>query len=78
MAEVRYKDCISGRMKLVRDVLESIEELVLKYKIEPEDYHLVRSMVRKRSFYLENLWLNFLARTVDERYGKKVNTEGEK
>lgn len=74
---IRYKDCINGRIKLVKDILEYVEELVKKYNIHPEEYHQLRGIVRSRSFMLVNLWHRFLGYTVDAKFFKKVNPRGE-
>jgi len=77
MSDTTYKDCVKGRMKLVKDVMVEVEKVIKKYNIEPEDHHVIRHTLRTRSFYLENLWLNFFAKTVDEEFEKKVNKKGE-
>jgi len=74
----RYKDCVNGRFKLVRDILELAEDLSKKYNINPEDYHKLRVLVRSRSFMFENLWLRHTAWLVDDKkFLEKVNEKGE-
>lgn len=75
---ISLKDVLKGRTKMVKDILEAIEELCQKYDIVPEDYHKIRTLVRARSFYFTNLWFKYLGMKISPKYYKKINEKGEK
>lgn len=74
---VHYKDCLDGRATVVREIMEEFEDMCKKYNISDVDFNRFRSLVRSRSFILNNLWHRFLANAIDAKFLRKVNETGE-
>jgi len=74
---VSFNEVMGGRSKMVKDILDELDGWAEKYKIEPEDFHKMRMLVRARSFFFVNLWLKYLGQKVSPKYYYKINTKGE-
>jgi len=74
---VSFREVMGGRSKMVRDILEELENWADKYKIDPEDFHNIRMKIRARSFYFTNLWLMYLGQKVSSKFYDKINEKGE-
>lgn len=74
---ISFNDVRHSRSKMVRDILEGIEELADKYSIAPEEYNNLRQLIRARSFYFFNTWLKYLGYKFSPKYYNKINIKGE-
>lgn len=75
---MRHKDVMQEHRSATKEILIVIEKVVKKYNIHPEDYHLMRKIVKSKIFRLSNVWHVFFATVHDAKFFKKVNEEGEK
>ena len=73
----RYNDCVKAQNDAIREILITVEAVILKYNIHPDDYHKIRSKTKSKIIRLTNVWHKYFATVVDAKYIKKVNEMGE-
>ena len=77
-----HKQVLDEQRAATREILIQIEDVFKKYadmgyRIEPEDYHLIRAKVKSKIFRISNRWHEFFATVVDAKFRKKINEPGE-
>ncbi len=68
-----YDRCIKARKRLIKESLEEVEKVAIKYDIQSEEYHKIRVAIRGNAYIMEDEWLKLFMRLIDEKYGKKIS-----
>ncbi len=74
---MRHKDLMQEFRSATKEILKSVEVVVEKYNVHPEDCHQIRSKVKSKIFRLSNVMHIFFATIVDAKFHKKINKAGE-